>query len=177
MQEYTVIEMEPATYTKFDLNDNTIGVSIPRGLMSVSFTGTTGRNLCARQFVGDWIASIIKWGTADWNNQENGADEYNSLQEYLDHLFSERRLSVENIYWDNGQIPGLSYAQLEWISKFNNIDYSQTYTTHPNVRNFAKGYVVLTDQSTLDSIQVSQLSTWYGEGVFVLNSNGLVIDQ
>ena len=177
MEEYTVDEMNPATYTKFDLNDNQIEVSIPRGLLSVRMTGTTGRNICARKFVEDWIASIIKWGTSDWNNQENGAEEYNSLDEYLTHLFNERSLSVENIYWNNSQIPGLSYEQLTWIAKFNNIDYNETYTTHPNIKNFSKGYVVLTDAETLTSIQVSQLSTWFGEGVFVLNSNGLVIDQ
>ena len=68
MEEYTVDEMNPATYTKFDLNDSQIEVSIPRGLLSVRMTGTTGRNICARKFVEDWIASIIKWGTSDWNN-------------------------------------------------------------------------------------------------------------
>ena len=177
MEEYTVREMNPATYTKFDLNDNQIGVSIPRGLLSVRMTGTTGRNVCARQFVGDWIASIIKWGTQDWNNQENGANEYNSLDEYLTHLFNERALSIENIYWNNSTIPGLSYEQLSWIAKFNNIDYSQVYNTHPNIRNFSKGYVVLTDAESLTGIQTSYLSTWFGEGVFVLNSSGLVIDQ
>ena len=177
MEQYEVQEMQPATYTKFDLNDNQIGVSIPRGLISVSMTGTTARNMCARQFVGDWIASIIKWGTEDWNNQENGADEYNSLDEYLTHLFNERNLSVENIYWDNTTIPGLSYDQLSWIAKFNNIDYTQQYATHPNVRNFKKGYVVLTNGENLTGIQTSYLSTWFGESVFVLNSNGLVIDQ
>jgi hypothetical protein len=101
--------MNPATYTKFNLNSNEIGVSIPRGLLSVKMTGTTGKNLCARQFVGDWIASIIKWGTSDWNNQENGAENFNSLDEYLTRLFNERSLSIENIYWNNTQIPGLSY--------------------------------------------------------------------
>jgi hypothetical protein len=177
MEEYTVQEMNPATYTKYDLNDVQIGVSIPRGLLAVRMTGTTGKNACARQFVGDWIASIIKWGTEDWNNQENGADEYASLDEYLTHLFNERTLSVENIYWNNAAIPGLSYEQLTWIAKFNNIDYSQTYTTHPNVTNFPRGYVVLTDVNALTGIQTSYLSTWFGEGVFVLNSSGLVIDQ
>ena len=177
MEEYTVQEMNPATYTKYDLNDQQIGVSIPRGLLSVRMTGTTGRNACARQFVGDWIASIIKWGTSDWNNQENGAENYESLDEYLTHLFNERSLSVENIYWNNSQIPGLSYEQLSYIAMFNNIDYSATYTTHPNIRNFAKGYVVLTDNDNLTGIQTSRLSTWFGEGVFVLNSSGLVIDQ
>lgn len=177
MEEYTVQEMNPATYTKYDLNDNQIGVSIPRGLLSVRMTGTTGKNVCARQFVGDWIASIIKWGTSDWNNQENGAEDYESLDEYLTHLFNERTLAVENIYWNNADIPGLSYEQLTWIAKFNNIDYTQTYTTHPNVANFRKGYVVLTDVNALTGIQTSYLSTWFGEGVFVLNSSGLVIDQ
>ena len=177
MEEYTVQEMNPATYTKFNLNDSNIKVSIPRGLLAVKMTGTTGRNLCSRQFVGDWINSIIKWGTEDWNYHLNGAQDYNSLNEYLTHLFNERSLSIENIYWDNSQIPGLSYEQLSWVAKFNNIDYSQTYTNHPNVKNFSKGYVVLTDNNTLTGIQTSYLSTWFGEGVFVLNSNGLVIDQ
>lgn len=177
MEEYTVQEMNPATYTKYDLDDAQIGVSIPRGLLAVRMTGTTGKNACARQFVGDWIASIIKWGTEDWDNQENGADEYASLDEYLTHLFNERTLAVENIYWNNSSIPGLSYDQLTWISKFNNIDYSQQYTTHPNITNFSRGYVVLTDTNALTGIQTSYLSTWFGEGVFVLNSSGLVIDQ
>lgn len=180
-QEYQIIEMEPATYTKFNLNDSNIITSIPRGLKSVKFTGTTGKNACSRQFVVDWINSIIKWGTEDWNNfdetQKAQLDNINTLEEYIDSLFKDRSLSIENINWNDNQIPGLSYQQLEYISKFNNIDYSEEYTIHPNVKNFANGYVVLTDTNILNSIQISNLSNWFGEGVFVLNSNGLVVDQ
>ena len=53
------------------LNDVNITTSIPRNLISVSFKGTTGKNACARQFVVDWINSIIKWGTEDWNQNVN----------------------------------------------------------------------------------------------------------
>lgn len=177
MEEYQVEEITSSQYDKYNLNNLQIQTSIPRNLLSVKFTGTTGRYACARQFVGDWINSIIAWGTDDWDNQQNGAGNYQTLNEYLDSLFAERTLSVENIYWDNLSIPGLSFSQLEYISKFNDIDYTQSFNKHPNIDNFSKGYVMLTDNQELTTIQTSNLLTWFGDGAFTLNSGGLVIDQ
>jgi len=94
VEAWDEIVMEPATYTKFDLQDNNITTSIPRSLLSVSFTGTTGRYECARQFVVDWINSIISWGTQDWTDDVSLHSEYDTLQDYIDHLFNERSLSV-----------------------------------------------------------------------------------
>jgi hypothetical protein len=152
MEEYTVDEITSAAYDKYTINSAEINTAIPRNLLSVTFKGTTGRYSCARQFVTDWIHSIISWGTDDWNNHVEATQGYNTLQEYLDSLFRERNLSVENIYWDNNSIPGLSYAEIEYIAKFNNIDYTMTYQTHPNVTNFAKGYVMITDTNPLTGI-------------------------
>jgi hypothetical protein len=57
----------------------------------------------------DWINSIITWRTQDWNNHIEDTEGYETLEEYLDSLFKMRFLSVENIYWDNETIAGLSY--------------------------------------------------------------------
>ena len=187
--EETVTEITSSSYDKYDLNDINIKTSIPRNLISVSFKGTTGKNECARQFVVDWINSIIKWGTEDWDNNVNDIQnetteqdgetvlKYPTLNDYLESLFKARRLQVENIYWNNTSIPGLSLNQLYWISRFNNIDYNNLPTQHPNITNFATGYVVLTDVNQITGIQASELTTWFGSGVFRLNSGGLVIDQ
>ena len=177
MEDYTVEEITSAAYNKYTINSAEINTAIPRSLLSVSFKGTTGKYACARQFITDWIYSIISWGTEDWNNHIEATQGYNSLEEYIDSLFRERTLQVENIYWDNESIPGLSYTELEYISKFNNIDYTITYQTHPNVTNFAKGYVMITNAEPLTGIQTSYLSTWFGTDAFTLNSGGLVIDQ
>lgn len=189
MEEYQVQEITQSQYDKFNLNDNQIITSIPRNLISVSFTGTTGKNACARQFVVDWINSIISWGTSDWTNNVNDVQNetvvvdgetvlrYSSLDDYLESLFRARRLQVENIYWNNTTIPGLSLQQLYWLSRFNNIDYSNITGQHPNITNFSTGYVVITDGTEISGIQASELTTWFGSGVFRLNSGGLVIDQ
>lgn len=189
MEEYQVTEITSSQYDKYDLNDINIVTSIPRSLISVSFKGTTGKNLCARQFVVDWINSIIKWGTQDWNNNVNDIQNettevdgetvlrYPTLDDYLESLFRARQLQVENIYWNNVLIPGLSLQQLYWISRFNNIDYDNIPAQHPNITNFASGYVVITDNQEISNIQASELTTWFGSGVFRLNSGGLVIDQ
>ena len=177
METVTEQVVTSASYDKYNLDDPNIHTSIPKNLLSVRFTGTTGKNACARQFVVDWINSIIAWGTQDWNNHIEDTKGYETLEEYLDSLFKMRFLSVENIYWDNETIAGLSYEQLSWIAKFNNIDYTQEYNPHPNVANFARGYVRLTDAQPLTGIQTAYLSTWFGDGAFVLNSGGLVIDQ
>ena len=177
METVTEQVVTSASYDKYDLNNVNIQTSIPKNLLSVRFTGTTGKNACARQFVVDWINSIIAWGTQDWNNHVEDTEGFETLDEYLDSLFKMRFLSVENIYWDNETIPGLSYEQLTWIAKFNNIDYSQEYNPHPNVANFARGYIRLTDATPLTGIQTAYLSTWFGNGVFILNSGGLVVDQ
>ena len=177
-ETYTVEELTSAQYNKFDLNDPGITTSIPRSLLTVRFTGTTARNNCARQFVVDWINSIIAFGTLDWNNNtDNIQNTYATKQEYIDSLFAERNLFIENIYWDNTIIAGLTYEQLSYIAKFNNIDYNNLPSTHPNIANFAKGYLTLTDVNELNSTQASYLQTWFGDGVFTLNSGGLVIDQ
>jgi hypothetical protein len=68
MEEYTVDEITSAMYDKYVINSAEINTAIPRSLLSVSFKGTTGKYACARQFVTDWIYSIIAWGTEDWNN-------------------------------------------------------------------------------------------------------------
>ena len=128
MEEYTVDEVNAAAYNKYKLPGSDVVTAIPRSLNTVIFKGTTGKNACARQFVGDWINSIITWGTEDWNNQVEGTEGFDSLDEYLTSLFNERNLQVENIFWDNTSIPGLSYEQLSYIAKFNNIDYTQSYT-------------------------------------------------
>ena len=178
MEEYTVDEVIATTYTKYKLPGSGVVTAIPRSLNTVIFKGTTGKNACARQFVGDWIDSIIAWGTEDWTNQVEGTEGFTSLDEYLTSLFNERNLQVENIFWDNTSIPGLSYEQLSYIAKFNNIDYTQSYTQgHPNVRNFSRGYVRLTDGQMLTGIQTSYLSTWFGDSAFTLNGAGLTIDQ
>jgi hypothetical protein len=177
METVTEQVVTSASYDKYDLNNVNIQTSIPKNLLSVRFAGTTGKNACARQFVVDWINSIITWGTQDWNNHVEDTEGYETLDEYLESLFKMRFLSVENIYWDNDNIPGLSYEQLSWIAKFNNIDYTQEYNPHPNIANFARGYVRLTDATPLTGIQTAYLSTWFGDGAFILNSGGLVIDQ
>lgn len=189
MEEYQVTEITSSQYDKYDLNDQEITTSIPRSLISVNFKGTTGKNTCARQFVVDWINSIIKWGTQDWNMNVNDIQnetvevegetvlKYPTLNDYLESLFRARNLSVENIYWDNTSIPGLSLQQLYWISRFNNINYDNLPAQHPNITNFSTGYVVVTDVNEITGIQASELTTWFGSGVFRLNSGGLVIDQ
>jgi hypothetical protein len=92
------------------LNEAGITTSIPRNLLTVRFTGTTARNACARQFVVDWINSIITFGTQDWNNNvDDVQNTYATVDEYIDKLFNDRQLFVENIYWNNTEIPGLSY--------------------------------------------------------------------
>ena len=189
MEEYQVTEITASQYDKYNLNDVGITTSIPRSLISVSFKGTTGKNTCARQFVVDWINSIIKWGTEDWNNDVNGIQSetievdgeevlrFPTLNDYLESLFRARQLQVENIYWNNATIPGLSLEQLYWISRFNNINYDNLPAQHPNITNFATGYVVVTDATEITGIQASELTTWFGSGVFRLNSGGLVVDQ
>jgi len=78
--------------------------------LTVRFSGTTARNSCARQFVVDWINSIIAFGTDDWNNDVDGVQsQFTTMDEYIDSLFNARSLFVENIYWDNDTISGLSY--------------------------------------------------------------------
>ena len=177
METVTEQVVTSASYDKYNLNNPNITTSIPKNLISVHFTGTTGKYLCARQFVVDWINSIITWGTEEWNNNHPDTEGYSTLDEYLDSRFNMRYLSVENIYWDNDTIPGLSYEQLSWIAKFNGIDYTREYNPHPNIANFARGYVVLTDITAMDGIQTAYLATWFGDSVFTLNSGGLVIDQ
>jgi len=62
---------------------------------------------------------------------------------------------------------------------FNDIDYENGdfSVNHPNVENFKKGYVVCTQSGGFSGLEASQLSTWFGDGVFILNSGGLVIDN
>jgi hypothetical protein len=177
METVTEQVVTSASYDKYNLNNPNIVTSIPKNLISVHFTGTTGKYACARQFVIDWINSIIAWGTEEWNNHHIDTEGYETLDEYLESRFKMRFLSVENIYWDNNTIAGLSYEQLTWISKFNGIDYTREYNPHPNIANFARGYVVLTDVTPMDGIQTAYLATWFGDSVFTLNSGGLVIDQ
>ena len=164
MEEYQVTEITSSQYDKYDLNDPGITTSIPRSLISVYLRGTTGKNACARQFVVDWINSIIKWGTQDWTNNVDDIQnetvevegetvlKYPTLNDYLESLFRARNLVVENIYWNNSSIPGLSLEQLYWISRFNNIDYNNLPVQHPNITNFATGYVVVTDNSEITGI-------------------------
>ena len=151
-ETYTVDEYTSAQYNKFDLDDGGITTSIPRNLLTVRFSGTTARNSCARQFVVDWINSIIAFGTADWNNNVNDVqNSFTTVDEYIDSLFAARSLFVENIYWDNNEISGLSYQQISYIAKFNNIDYNNLPATHPNIANFAKGYVELSSLTSVNT--------------------------
>lgn len=194
--EETVVEYLQSEYNKYVLPNvsataSLVQVPIPRTLNSVTFTGTTGKNACSRQFLKDWMYSIIDQATDEWTNSSNsyyaeahaedleGNPLYSTLDEYIKHLFNTKTLSIENIYWDNETIAGLSYQELTYLAMFNNIDYEHintAYESHPNIENFRKGYIVSTDP-VLTGIQTSQLSTWFGEGVFTLNSGGLVIDN
>ena len=181
----TVREYKQAEYNKYTLpgvtqEANSVTVAIPRTLSNVVFNGTTGRELCSRQFFHDWIYSIIDQCTYDWNDSESEqyteAHEFESLDDYIKHTFGQKRLSIKNIYWDNTTIPGLSYLELSYMAMFNGIDYDATLEgQHPNIANFSKGYVMLLD--SINGMQASQLSTWFGASVFTLNGDGLTIDN
>jgi hypothetical protein len=48
MEQYTVEEITSAAYNKYTINSPEINTAIPRNLLSVVFTGTTGKYSCAR---------------------------------------------------------------------------------------------------------------------------------
>ena len=186
--EETVTEYLQSEYHKYTLPGVTqkasqVSTPIPRELTDVRFTGTTASNQCCRQFLNDWIYSIIDQCTYDWQDNQSeyyeNAHEYNTLDEYIEATFRTKKLCIQNIYWDNISITGLSYDELKYLSMFNDIDYENGdfSVNHPNVENFKKGYVVCTQSGGFSGLEASQLSTWFGDGVFILNSGGLVIDN
>jgi hypothetical protein len=72
-------------------------------------------------------------------------------------------LDLERINWT-----GLTYENMADLARFNN--YNNKNGNH------MQGYIVLTNDE-LTSQQLTKLREWFGESVFSLKSQGIVIDQ
>ena len=139
-----------ATFTKSN---------IPSQLSTVQFKGSTARNECAGQFLLDWIDSI----DASLPEGHTEEDLYAALHNKV--------FEAENINWGiPGQTLTISYNDLARIAQFNEGN---------NSGGKIKGYVMLSDQNELTSVQVSNIIQWFGPQAFSKNArnSSLVVDQ
>lgn len=145
-----VIEAAVATFTK---------TTIPYQLQTVQFKGSTASNECAGQFVLDWI-NVIDNSLPAGHTEE---DLYTAL--------ASKNFEAENINWGvPGQSLSITYRDLARIAHFNNGN---------NSGGLIKGYIMLSDNQDLTSVQVNNIVEWFGPSVFTKSSknSGLVVDH
>ena len=133
--------------------------TIPAELTTVQYTGSTARNECAGQFLLDWIDSIDASLPVGHTEEDLYAALHNKVFE------------AENINWGvPGQTLTISYNDLARIAQFNEGN---------NSGGKIKGYVMLSDQNELTSVQVSNIIQWFGPQAFSKNArnSSLVVDQ
>ena len=133
--------------------------TIPSRLTTVQFKGSTAKNECAGRFLLDWIDSIDNSLPAGHTEEDLYAALHNKVFE------------AENINWGvPGQSIHITYRDLARIAHFNEGN---------NSGGKIKGYIILSDQQPLTSLQLNQITMWFGASAFsksAKNSN-LVIDQ
>lgn len=145
-----IIEAAAATFTK---------TTVPYQIQTVQFKGSTASNECAGQFVLDWITAID-------NSLPSGHTE-----EDLYTALASKNFEAENINWGvPGQSISITYQDLARIAHFNNGN---------NQGGLIKGYIMLSDNQDLTSVQVNNIVEWFGPSVFTKSSknSGLVVDH
>ena len=140
-----------STRARYDKTD------IPATISTIVFSGTTARNECSLDLVLDWIDSI-----------ENTLPAGHTEQDLLNLLSQSYTFQAEQINWGLGttKIYYRDVIRLGHLRKG-----SMIYNL--------KGYIVISDQENLTSLQLSELENLFGNNVFnvgTMNTN-LVIDQ
>lgn len=133
--------------------------TIPSQLTTVQFKGSTARNECAGQFLLDWIDAI----DASLPLGHTEEDLYVALRTKV--------FEAENINWGTPeQSIRISYRDLARIAQFNEGN---------NSGGKIKGYIMLSDQEQLTSVQISSIIQWFGPQAFSKNAknSALVVDQ
>ena len=133
--------------------------TVPSQMTTMQFIGSTARNECSGQLLLDWIDSI-----------DNSLPVGHTEQDLYDALYS-KVFEAENINWGTpDQTLRVTYNDLARIAHFNEGN---------NSGGKIKGYVMLSDQQQLTSVQVASIIQWFGPSAFSKNAknSSLVIDQ
>ena len=137
---------------------------IPYTIESVKFVGSTASNECSADFIRDWFTSIENHVRSLPVN--SGKTEAQIEEAILTELHS-YSLTAENINWGGGNTK-FYYKDLRRLAALFDKD----------TRNL-KGYIIISDNSPLDSTQLAELRDWFGDGIFNKSNrnSSLVIDH
>lgn len=152
-----IVQANPATF------ENT---GIPATITSIQMEGSTASNLCAAQLVMGWLDAIATKVAADYPSL-SGDDLESKVLEVL----SDYHLEAENISWGTQQVPiQIYYSDLARLAALNGGN---------NQNANLKGYICVADSTPFTPVQLTQLRSWFGQGVFNKSNinSGLIIDQ